>query len=97
MIPRNRANQWHSLCLTDRVAKTVCMNNLVSVDPAIACDLSRKFVRVTQVRADGLVAFEFSIGWPEMAVELVLPEAAFEEFCIANQVQRLSDDPAPSA
>jgi hypothetical protein len=29
-------------------------------------------------RADGLVCFEFSIGWPELAVELMLPEAAFE-------------------
>ena len=39
--------------------------------------------------ADGLVAFEFSIGWPELAVELMLPASAFEAFCANNRVQRL--------
>ena len=32
-----------------------------------------QLVRVIERRADGLVAFEFSIGWPELAVELMLP------------------------
>lgn len=50
---------------------------------------SLRFVRVTDRRPDGLVAFEFAIGWPELAVELLLPAAAFDEFCAANQVQRL--------
>ena len=53
------------------------------------CDIGRKYVRVTQVRNDGLVMFEFSIGWPEQMVELVLPQAAFDEFCAAHQVQHL--------
>jgi phenol hydroxylase P0 protein len=35
------------------------------------------------------VAFEFAIGWPELAVELLLPAPAFDEFCAANGVQRL--------
>jgi phenol/toluene 2-monooxygenase (NADH) P0/A0 len=60
-------------------------------DPSPECDVTRKFVRVTQVRGDGLVAFEFSIGWPELAAELVLPRAAFEEFCSTHQGQRLDD------
>ena len=55
-------------------------------------DVTRKFVRVTQVRDDGLVAFEFSISWPELAAELVLPRAAFNEFCAQHQVQRLDDE-----
>lgn len=58
-------------------------------------DTSRKFVRVLEERADGLVSFEFSIGWPELAVELLLPGPAFAEFCTANRVQRL--DPYPKA
>ena len=63
-------------------------------------DTTRRFVRVTEERADGLVAFEFSIGWPELAVELLLPAKAFAEFCAVNQVQRLAPrtettDPAP--
>jgi phenol hydroxylase P0 protein len=62
-----------------------------TADEAIACDVSRKFVRVKEVRPNGLVIFDFSIGWPEMAAELVMPQAAFDEFCLSNQVQRLHD------
>ena len=65
----------------------------------LVCDTSRKYVRVTEERADGLVAFEFSIGWPELAVELMLPRAAFDEFCATNQVIRLeprADEPTPA-
>lgn len=57
--------------------------------PLPAVDTSQRFVRVTGQRPDGLVAFEFSIGWPELAVELLLPAPAFDEFCAANRVQRL--------
>ena len=55
----------------------------------LQCDTSLKFVRVIEERADGLVAFEFSIGWPELAVELLLPAQAFEEFCATHRVRRL--------
>ena len=58
---------------------------------AVACDVSRRFVRVLQKRSNGLVEFEFSIGWPELAVELMLPQPAFDAFCSANHVQRLDD------
>ena len=54
------------------------------------CDTTRRFVLVHEERADGLVAFEFAIGWPELAVELLLPAPAFAEFCAANRVQRLN-------
>ena len=61
------------------------------------CDTRLKYVRITERRPDGLVAFEFSIGWPELAVELLLPAAAFDEFCARNAVRWL-DGPvaAPS-
>lgn len=61
---------------------------------AVACDLSRKFVRVLRESADGLVAFEFAIGWPDLAVELAMPRAMFVEFCRRQQVERLADDAA---
>lgn len=51
--------------------------------------LVRKYVRVLEQRPDGLVTFEFSVGWPELAVELALPSPAFAEFCERHQVQRL--------
>ena len=54
------------------------------------CDTTRRYVRVTEERADGLVAFEFAIGWPELSVELLLPADAFEEFCATNRVERLA-------
>lgn len=61
------------------------------------CDTSRKFVRVLEKRADGLVAFEFSIGYPDIFVELLLPVDAFEEFCGRNEVIRLQGDSSDHA
>lgn len=52
-------------------------------------DTARKFVKLLETRADGLVAFEFAIGWPELSVELLLPQQAFDEFCTTHRVQRL--------
>jgi phenol/toluene 2-monooxygenase (NADH) P0/A0 len=57
-------------------------------------DLNRKFVRVTDRLSNGMVAFEFSIGWPELVVELMLPAAAFESFCVSNAVIRLDEEGA---
>lgn len=57
----------------------------------LTCDTTRKFVRIKEIRADGLVFFEFSIGWPELAVDLMLPQTAFDEFCVRQQVQLLND------
>lgn len=54
-----------------------------------AVDTTLRFVRVLEQRADGLIAFEFAIGWPELAVELLLPAPAFAAFCATNRVQRL--------
>lgn len=55
-----------------------------------AVESLRKFVRVTDRRPNGLVAFEFAIGWPDLAAELVLPEAMFQEFCVKHQVEFLT-------
>lgn len=53
---------------------------------ANAFDPSRKWVRVSEMRANGLISFEFSVGEPEIFVELILPALAFIEFCARNQV-----------
>lgn len=50
-------------------------------------DPSHKFIRVVDLRADGLVEFEFAVGEPELFVEMLLPRAAFEDFCRAQGVQ----------
>lgn len=61
-------------------------------DPAAslpAVDTSLRFVRVLARRPDGLVTFEFAIGWPDLAVELMLPATAFDAFCAVHKVRRL--------
>jgi phenol/toluene 2-monooxygenase (NADH) P0/A0 len=54
-------------------------------------DPGRKFVKVTGVNTRGFVEFEFSVGQPELCVELMLPVAAFEEFCRVQNVSRLGE------
>ena len=39
-------------------------------------DPERKFVRVIEQHANGLVEFEFAVGEPELSAELVLPQLA---------------------
>jgi phenol/toluene 2-monooxygenase (NADH) P0/A0 len=74
-----------------RVQRTNSMSpqNTPSIDDLPTCDTTRRFVRVLEKRPDGLISFEFSIGWPELAVELMLPAAAFDAFCATNRVVRL--------
>jgi phenol hydroxylase P0 protein len=54
-------------------------------------DPARTFVKVTGINARGFVEFEFAVGQPELCVELMLPVAAFEEFCLAQNVSRLGE------
>lgn len=57
-------------------------------------DITRKFVRVMRTLPNGLIEFEFAIGDPDVAAELVMPKAAFDEFCAANRVELLSTEKA---
>jgi phenol/toluene 2-monooxygenase (NADH) P0/A0 len=56
-------------------------------------DTAKRFVRLTQVRADGFVEFEFAIGDPELAVELILPADAYREFCRDNHAVLIAARP----
>lgn len=53
--------------------------------------LGRRYVRVTSREPNGIVAFEFSVGWPDMSVELALPEESFNAFCLKNKVEFLTE------
>ena len=55
-----------------------------NAEPVI--DVSRKFVRLVERRADGFVEFEFAIGEPELYAEMLLPAEAYESFCQINDV-----------
>lgn len=50
------------------------------------------YVRVTGTREARFVEFEFAIGDPELAVELVLQFAQFREFCARHAVQHLTPE-----
>lgn len=52
----------------------------------------RCFIHVTGTQRDKYIEFEFSIGDPELAVEMIMPVRAFEEFCALHQVQHLTSD-----
>lgn len=49
-------------------------------------DPSQKFIRIVEQRADGMVEFEFAVGEPELFVEMLLPQAAFDDFCRSQGV-----------
>ncbi len=50
------------------------------------------FVRVTGTRDARFVEFEFAIGDPELAVELVLLFGQFREFCTRHEVRHLTTE-----
>lgn len=60
-------------------------------NPEQEFDVERKFVRVLERRADGLVVFEFAIGEPQLCVDMLLPADAFERFCEEQGVIRLRE------
>lgn len=49
-----------------------------------------RFVRVTGVRNNRFVEFDFSIGDPTLFVELLLPFEQFKTFCQRQHAQELS-------
>ncbi|GAB1385031.1 hypothetical protein MASR1M59_01790 [Melaminivora sp.] len=63
-------------------------------------DLQRRFIRIVEEHASGLVEFEFAVGEPGLFVEMVLPRAQFDDFCQMQGVQptqgRLPDPQAGS-
>jgi phenol/toluene 2-monooxygenase (NADH) P0/A0 len=48
-------------------------------------DLPR-YIRVRSKPSACFVEFDFAIGYPDLFVELVLPQAAFTQFCQQNHV-----------
>ena len=53
-------------------------------------DASTRFVRVTGTAHGGFVEFQFSIGDPTLYLEMILPPAAFEEFCATHRAVHLT-------
>lgn len=57
-----------------------------------ASDALQRYVRIKDETANGLVEFDFAIGSPDLFAELILPRAAFDEFCIRNQVKFMTEE-----
>lgn len=51
-----------------------------------------KFVRVRSQPNARFVEFDFAIGDPELFVELVLPQTAFDAFCATHQVVHMDEE-----
>lgn len=60
------------------------------VNPREATE-ARRLVRVTGTR-NGLVEFEYGVGDLALAIELMLPPVAFDEFCRANRIDIVEND-----
>ena len=52
---------------------------------------ARHYVRITG-RRGRFIEFDYSIGSPELAVELIMPEAAFTEFCAEHHAVQLTPE-----
>jgi phenol hydroxylase P0 protein len=59
------------------------------VSAAAAAPL-RNLVRVTGER-NGIIEFEYGVGDLSLAIELMLPPAAFEDFCRTNAVEIVTE------
>jgi phenol hydroxylase P0 protein len=54
-------------------------------------DCNKKFVRVTALRNQQFVEFDFAVGEPGLFIEMILPLAGFEAFCRDNGVTELDE------
>ncbi len=53
----------------------------------------RKTVRVFGLRKNVFLEFEFTVGFEELTIELVMPYEAFREFCETNHVSKIDCNP----
>lgn len=55
-------------------------------------EVAQCYVYVTGIQRDRFVEFEFSVGDPDLAVEMIMPVSAFEEFCQQHNASVLNED-----
>ena len=52
----------------------------------------QKFIRIRSPESARFVEFDFAIGAPNLFVELIMPQGAFEHFCKNNNVVHMTDE-----
>jgi phenol hydroxylase P0 protein len=66
------------------LAKILLSQTSMSDTPTF--DPAARFVRIVEMRSDGMVDFRFAIGEPQLFVEMLMPKAQFEDFCVQQGV-----------
>jgi Phenol hydroxylase subunit. len=66
------------------------MQNPIRSRALITTTEQQAFVRFQRRTPQGFIEFLFGVGSSDLMVELVLPEAAYHEFCAINNVIRLT-------
>ena len=49
---------------------------------------NKRWVQVLRQTANGFIEFQFFVADADLCVELILPKAAFKEFCDMNQIAK---------
>jgi phenol hydroxylase P0 protein len=49
-------------------------------------DTNKRWVNILRKTENGFIEFEFFVADADLCIELILPEAAFKEFCLNNQI-----------
>jgi phenol/toluene 2-monooxygenase (NADH) P0/A0 len=49
-------------------------------------DTNKRWVNILRKTENGFVEFEFFVADADLCIELILPEAAFKEFCLNNHI-----------
>jgi phenol hydroxylase P0 protein len=49
-------------------------------------DTNKRWVNILRKTENGFVEFEFFVADVDLCIELILPEAAFKEFCLNNHI-----------
>ncbi len=57
-------------------------------------DVNKRYVRITGIRHNKIIEFDFAIGEPEIYVELALPFEAYQEFCANNNIINMTSEEA---
>ncbi len=58
-----------------------------AADGAADWDVERRYIRIVETHANGMVEFEFAVGEPGLFVEMVMPKAQFDDFCAQQGVR----------
>ena len=68
----------------------------MQADPTPEFDPTRRYIRIVELRPNGMVEFEFAVGEPELFVEMILPQEAFDDFCAREGVVPTQHSGAPA-